>query len=139
MKCWGQKVIRTEKIHVLYYTFPCCVVVIYKLVLMFQFRRTNCSAFHALHEIYYSAWACQRSGVLFLTLSIRVSVCPSVLKLEKRYYWSEIDVTWYQYLLWWTPEVIRFCWHFTLTVFLQKKFPGHVDAILHRSVSYLAL
>ena len=36
-------------------------------------------------------------------------VCLSADKLKN--YWSKIDVTWYEYVLWWTREVVKFRWH----------------------------
>lgn len=54
------------------------------------------------------------SGVCFL------SGCPCVQKTKKSYF-SLTDVTLYQYLWWWTLEVIRFRRHLTLSFDLQRK------------------
>jgi len=52
-----------------------------------------------------------------LSVHLCLSVCLSALNLEN--YWSEIDVTWYEYSPWWTLEVIESWWHLTLTFDLE--------------------
>ena len=66
---------------------------------------------------------CEAGTVLAVCLCLCVSVCVCVFlsvhtKTENRD--SEIDVTLQDYVLQWTLEVIRFCWHLTLSFDLES-------------------
>ena len=41
---------------------------------------------------------------------------------HQKNYWSEIDLTCCEYVLWWTLEVSRFLWHLTLAFDLDSYF-----------------
>ena len=47
-------------------------------------------------------------------LPVRVFVCLYRQKLKKNY-WTEIDVTWNEHVLWWDIEVNRFWWQLIFT------------------------
>jgi len=49
-----------------------------------------------------------------------VFVCVSAKNLES--YWSEIDVTWWEYEPWWTLEVIGCWWHLIFIFYLESYF-----------------
>ena len=50
-------------------------------------------------------------------------------------HWSQTDVACYEYVLWWTTEVFKFCWHLTSTfdlgavfVYLHNKIASNLQA-----------
>jgi len=93
-----------------------------------------CTSQHHLHTFIfylsasYAMWSryCLQP-CLSVCLSVCVSACLCVHKKTKDY-WSEIDVAWCEYVLWWTLDVVRFWQYLALTFgpescsFIQRYF-----------------
>jgi len=65
-------------------------------------------------------WDILPAGTCEQVLFLAASVCLATQNLEN--YWSEIDVTWSEYVPGWMLEVIGSWWHLTLTSDLESYF-----------------